>query len=122
METVYITHIGQMISGDCLNPILSADTLVVKDASIPITGSTRILSAETGMIGIPEFTERGIKVKFLIDNQTKLGSAIDVRSVQYPAANGIYVIYKLGFQIASRDTPFYYVAEAARLPGSTTPS
>ena len=95
---------------------------MVKDALIPISGTTRILSAETGMIGIPEFTERGIKVKFLIDNQTKLGSAIDIRSQQYPAANGIYVIYKLGFQIASRDTPFYYIAEAARMPGKGTPT
>ena len=104
------------------NIFIDNDTLVVKDALIPISGTTRILSAETGMIGIPEFTERGIKVKFLIDNQTKLGSAIDIRSQQYPAANGIYVIYKLGFQIASRDTPFYYVAEAARMPGKGTPT
>ena len=98
------------------NVFIDNDTLIVKDALIPITGSTRILSAETGMIGIPEFTERGIKVKFLIDNQTRIGSAIDVRSTQYPAANGIYVIYKLSFQLTSRDTPFYYIAEAARRP------
>lgn len=104
------------------NVFVDNDVLIVKDALIPLTGSTRILSAETGMIGIPEFTERGIKVKFLIDNQTRLGSAIDVRSVQYPAANGIYVIYQLAFQIANRDTPFYYIAEAARLPGRTTPT
>lgn len=104
------------------NVFIDNDTLVVKDALIPINGSTRILSAETGMIGIPEFTERGIKVKFLIDNQTRLGSSIDIRSQQYPACNGIYVIYKLGFQIASRDVPFYYIAEASRLPGKQTPT
>lgn len=104
------------------NVFIDNDILVVKDALIPISGSTRILSAETGMIGIPEFTERGIKVKMLLDNQTRLGSALDIRSTQYPAANGIYVIYKLGFQIASRDTPFYYIAEAARLPGRSTPT
>lgn len=104
------------------NVFIDNDTLVVKDAAIPVSGSIRILSAETGMLGIPEFTERGIKIKFLIDNQTRLGSAIDVRSVQYPATNGIYVIYKLGFQIASRDNPFYYIAEAARLPGGSTPT
>lgn len=104
------------------NIFIDNNILVVKDALKPISGTTRILSAETGMIGIPEFTERGIKVKFLIDNQTKLGSAIDIRSVQYPAANGIYVIYKLSFQIANRDTPFYYVAEAARLPNQVAPT
>lgn len=97
-----------------INAFIDDNTLVVKNAFIPLTGTTRILSAETGMIGIPEFTEQGIKVKFLLDNQTKLGGGLEVKSVQYPATNGNYVIYKLGFQIASRDTPFYYIAEAAR--------
>ena len=55
-----------------------------------------------------------LKVKFLLDNQTTLGSSLEIQSQQYPAANGTYVIYKLGFQIANRDTPFYYIAEAAR--------
>jgi hypothetical protein len=97
-----------------VNAFIDDDTLIVKDALIPLTGITRVLSAETGMIGIPEFTEQGIKVKMLIDNQTKLGAGLQINSVQYPAANGQYVIYKLGFDIASRDVPFYYIAEAAR--------
>jgi len=96
------------------NVFIDDNTLVVKDAFIPLSNTTRILSAETGMIGIPEFTEQGIKVKFLVDNQTKLGGGLDIRSTMYPAANGIYAIYKLGFDIASRDVPFYYIAEAAR--------
>ncbi len=66
------------------------------------------------MIGIPEFTEQGIKVKMLLDNQTKLGGGLRITSSIYPAVNGDYVIYKLGFDIATRDTPFYYIAEAAR--------
>lgn len=102
------------------NVFIDNDTLVVKDAAIPITGKTKILSSETGMVGIPEFTELGIKVKFLMDNQTVLGGALDIRSNQYKAANGIYVIYKLGFQITSRENPFYYIAEAARLPGQSS--
>jgi hypothetical protein len=104
------------------NVFIDNNTLLVKDAFIPVNGSTRILSASTGMIGIPEFTERGVKVKMLIDNQTTLGGGLDIQSTQYPAANGVYVIYKLGFQIASRETPFYYIAEAARFPGTGTPT
>lgn len=96
------------------NAFIDNDTLIVKDALIPLNGTNRILSAETGMIGIPEFTEQGIKVKMLMDNQTTLGSQLTIESVQYPAANGQFIIYKLGFEIASRDTPFYYTAEAAR--------
>ena len=97
-----------------INVFIDDNTLVVKDAFVPLTNTLRILNAETGMIGIPEFTEQGIKVKFLLDNRTTLGGSLRIESKQYPAANGDYVIYKLGFQIATRDTPFYYIAEAAR--------
>lgn len=97
-----------------VNAFIDDNTLIVKNAFIPLTGVLTILSSETGMIGIPEFTEQGIKVKFLLDNKTRLGGGLRIISTQYPAANGDYVIYKLGFQIASRDTPFYYIAEASR--------
>lgn len=89
--------------------------LVVKDANIPLTNKLRILALDTGMIGIPEITEKGIKVKFLLDNQTTLGGGLRIDSKIYPSANGDYSIYKLGFEIASRDTPFYWIAEGIRL-------
>lgn len=89
--------------------------LVVKNLYDPRPGPLKIISASTGMIGIPEFTEQGLKVKFLIDNQTTLGGLARVISQQYPAANGDYVIYKLGFQISTRETPFYYIAEMLRI-------
>lgn len=90
------------------------NVLVVKDDGIPITGISRDLNSGNGMIGIPEITEQGIKVKYLLDNVSKLGGALNITSDIYPAVNGSYVIYKLGFEIANRDTPFYYIAEAAR--------
>ncbi len=107
-------QVGNLAQMGNYNAFIDNNTLIVKDAFIPLNNSLRILSAQTGMIGIPEFTEQGIKVKFLIDNQTTLGSSLRIQSQQYPAANGDYVIYKLGFQIANRNTPFYYIAEAAR--------
>jgi len=97
-----------------INVFIDDNVLVVKDAWVPLNNTLRVLNAETGMIGIPEFTEQGIRVKFLLDNRTTLGGSLQIESKEYPAVNGVYVIYKLGFQIASRDTPFYYIAEAAR--------
>lgn len=88
--------------------------LVIKDINLPLPGFLRVLDIDSGMIGKPEFTEQGCKVKFLIDPQTKLGGALEIRSKTIPAANGIYIIYKLSFEIASRDTPFYYLAECIR--------
>ena len=97
-----------------VNAYIDDNVLVVKDAFVPLSNTLRILSAESGMVGIPEFTEQGIKVKYLLDNSSKLGGNLRIMSVQYPATNGDYVIYKLGFQIATRDVPFYYIAEATR--------
>jgi hypothetical protein len=92
------------------------DILVVKDVGVPIRGAVRELSSATGMIGIPEITEQGIRVKYLLDNISRLGGGLDIVSTVYPAVNGSYIIYKLGFEISNRETPFYYIAEAARKP------
>lgn len=98
-----------------INAYVDNDTLVIKQANLPLSGTAKVISADTGMIGIPDITEQGLRVKYLIDNQTRLGGLLSVKSVIYPAVNGNYIIYKLSFDIASRDTPFYYIAEAKRL-------
>jgi len=100
-----------------VNVFIDDDTLVVKDAYVPLTGQVRELSAKTGMIGIPEFTDRGVRVKFLVDSRTRLGGTLRLRSEEYPVADGNYVIYKLSFEITNREDPFYYIAEAARRSG-----
>ena len=98
-----------------IDAYLDNNTLIVKDKKIPLIGKLRKLSASTGMVGIPESTELGVRVIFLLDNYTVLGGALEITSVINPALNGRYVIYKLGFEIANRDTPFYWVAEALRV-------
>jgi tRNA(Leu) C34 or U34 (ribose-2'-O)-methylase TrmL len=96
------------------------NALIVKNWYVPLRNTLRIVDINNGMVGIPQFTEMGIRVKFFIDNKTTLGGALRVVSQRYPAFNGDYIIYKLGFDLASRDTPFYYTAEAARIPAGTT--
>lgn len=101
-----------------VNAYIDDGALIVKDFNVPLKNRVREVNIDTGMIGIPEFTETGIKVKMLFDNQTILGGALRVRSVLNPAANGLYTVAKLGFELASRDTPFYYIAEATRSAGA----
>jgi len=101
-----------------VNAFVDDGKLVVKDFGTPLRGAARVVDQGSGMVGIPEFTERGIKVRMLFDNQIVLGGALDVRSQLNPAASGFYTIYKLDFELANRDTPFYYVAEAQRIPGA----
>lgn len=97
-----------------VNVFIDNDVLIVKNQGQPINNTVVIVNQETGMVGIPELTEQGSKVKYLLDNKTKLGGSIRVTSQINPAINGDYVIYKLGFQIANRDEPFYWIAESAR--------
>jgi baseplate hub protein gp41 len=90
-------------------------TLVVKNLNLPLPNVVTIVNLETGMVEIPELTEQGIKVKFYLDGQTQLGGLLRVTSDRYPAANGDYVIYKLGFDIATREKQFFWIAEGKRL-------
>lgn len=98
-----------------VNAYLDDGALVVKDADAPLSGTARVLDLDSGLVGIPEITEQGVKVKYLLDNTSRLGGLLRVRSKLNPAASGDYAIYKLGFDITSRDVPFYWIAEARRI-------
>ena len=74
-----------------------------------------MLNKNTGMIGVPEGTENGVKVMMLFDPQTQIGSKLSLTSEINPVLDGDYNIYKLEFDISSRDTQFYLTAEANRL-------
>ena len=111
-------QVGQLGQLARVNAYVDDGALVVKDWNAPLADRVREVNLDTGMIGIPEFTETGIKVKLLFDNQTVLGGALRVTSRLNPAANGLYTVAKLGFELASRDTPFYFIAEATRSAGA----
>jgi hypothetical protein len=110
-----LKQVDKLGSVGAVSAYVDDNELVVKDIDLPLQGVQRILNEQSGMIGIPEITEQGVKVTMLLDNQTKLGGALKIDSVIYPTINGQYVIYKLGWVISSRDVPFYWVAEAKRV-------
>jgi hypothetical protein len=91
------------------------ETLFITDRGKAVAGSGMVLSKETGMIGIPQPTEQGVKVRYLLDPRARVGSQITIRSEINPAANGDYIIYKLGFDVCNRDTAFYSIAEARKV-------
>lgn len=109
-----VEHLGVM---GRVNAYIDDKTLVVKNFNAALERRIRDVNLDSGMIGIPEFTEQGIKVKMLFDNTTTLGGGLRVTSKLNPAANGIYTVFKLGFELASRDTPWYYIAECTRAAG-----
>lgn len=106
-----IEKLGEMGN---VNAYMDEQYLVVKDSDKPLMGRRKILNTETGMIGIPEITEKGIKIKFLFDTNVSLGGELKVESDLNPAVNGIYTIYKLDFSLSNHSTDFYWTAEAKR--------
>jgi hypothetical protein len=109
-----LKQVGHLGSAGGVNVFIDDNTLVVKNAGLPLTNQLTIVNQQTGMIGVPQLNERGVSVKFLVDSKTKLGGSLKVTSVENPSVNGTYVIYQIGFSICNRDTPFYYIAECSR--------
>ena len=67
----------------------------------------KVISKNTGMIGIPEPDQFGVKVKTLLDPSLFCGDWFNLQSEILPGLNGYYWIYTLDFTFASRETEFY---------------
>lgn len=97
-----------------VNAYVDDGELIVKDQNLPLEGVARVLSEFSGMVGIPELTQFGVKAKMLLDNVTKLGGALQIQSTIYPTVTGTYVVYTLAWNITSRGDPFYWIADSIR--------
>ena len=106
--------VNKLAEAGNVDAYLDDETLVVKDRDKPLRDRVKIIDNTTGMIGIPEATERGVKVKILYDMETVLGGEIQLTSELNPALDGSYTIYTIDFDLASRDAPWYYDIEATR--------
>lgn len=91
-------------------------TLIVKDSAKPRLGPVPLINQQTGMVGIPLITERGVSVTTLINNEVLVGGQMKVESDLNPAATGTWNIFKLGFEISSWEVPFYWTIEANNNP------
>lgn len=109
-----LKQVEELGRAGAVNAFVDDDKLIVKDSSAAMAGKAQVLNLETGMIGIPELTEHGIKVKYLYNNASAIGGALIVESKINPAVNGTYIIFKLSFDVANRQNPFYLTAEAKR--------
>lgn len=109
-----LRQVNALAEAGNVDAYLDDQTLVVKERNKPLANRVKIVNASTGMIGIPEATERGVRVRILFDLQTELGGQMDLTSELNPALNGSYTIYKIDFDLATRDTPWYLDIEATR--------
>jgi hypothetical protein len=89
---------------------------------------TTVISRETGMIGIPEITDKGVKVKALLNPKVVPGHLIDVRSDFLDETSGkdkrasdegggTFRVSECTFSGDNRDVEFYVEAEGNRVEG-----
>jgi hypothetical protein len=97
-----------------VNAYADDERLIVKDTGKPLQNVSHVLSAASGMIGIPEQIEHGCRVKYMLDPNTRLGGQLVIDSKINPGMSGKFIVYRVDFEIANRDTPFYNVVECLR--------
>lgn len=96
----------QLAGGVDAIPFLS--TLIVLDPKQTNGDAPVLVSADTGMVGIPMTTARGVYVRTMIDPAIRIGGGVKVDSKLNPSANGTYKVYQMSFEAASREPPFWY--------------
>ncbi len=89
---------------------------------------TTVVSKETGMIGIPTVTDKGVRIKALLNPEIAPGRTIDVRSDFLDEASGkdkrasddgggLFRVSEVTFSGTNRGEEFYVEAEGNRIEG-----
>lgn len=73
------------------------------------TGNIKLISKESGMIGMPEPDQFGVKVKTLCDPSAACGDWVQIKSDRIPSINGQYQTYTLDFDLTNREEAFYSI-------------
>lgn len=89
--------------------------LIVKDMDKAARGRRRILNMNSGLVGIPKATDKGVEVTYLIDGESLLGGQITLDSKFNKSLNGNYKIDQLKYDISTHDDPFFYIALCTQL-------
>jgi hypothetical protein len=110
-----LKQVDKLAEAGAVDAFVDGSQLIVKNRGVPLAQATHVLSADSGLIGLPELTEQGVRVRYLYDPNSRVGGRLELVSQLNPALSGSYEIYKLAFELASHEQPWYTIAEAKRL-------
>lgn len=79
------------------------------------TDSILLINAQSGMIGLPQPTPGGCKVKILLNNSIKTGDIVQVQSTRVTPVNGIYYVISITHEGELRGNNWYTTLECARI-------
>lgn len=109
-----IRQVARLQEAGQVRAFVDDSTLIVKDYDKPVEGRVRVLNMNSGMVGIPKATEKGVDVSFLITGESLIGGQLRLESKFNKSLNGDYLIAQLKFEIATHEDPFFYSAACTR--------
>lgn len=109
-----IKLVNQLQETGGVRAFVDDESLIVKDFDKAASGRLKILNMNSGMVGIPKQTEKGVDVTWLIDSESLLGGMLRLESKFNKAVSGDYIIDQLKFDVASHEDPFFYIATCSR--------
>lgn len=108
-------QVNRLAEAGGVRAFLDDGVLLVQDRDKATEGRIKVLNMNSGMVGVPKVTEKGVEVTYLIDGESNLGGKLRLESKFNKAANGDYKIDQLKFELASHEDPFFYTAICSRL-------
>lgn len=69
--------------------------------------TVKLVNENSGLIGLPEPDQFGVKFKCLLDSSWYCGDWVKLGSRVLPMINGYYQVYTIDFDFASREQQFY---------------
>lgn len=108
-------QINRLAEAGGVRAFLDDNKLIVQNYNDPVKGRIKVINMNSGMVGIPKATEKGVTVTYLIDGESVLGGLLRLESMFNKTLSGDYKIDQLKFDVASHDNPFFYQALCSRL-------
>lgn len=108
-------QVNRLAEAGGVRAFIDDERLIVQDYNEPTKGRIKILNKNSGMVGIPKSTEKGVTVNYLIDGESVLGGLLRLESEFNASINGDYKIDQLKFDVDSHDDSFFYQAVCSRL-------
>lgn len=100
---------------DSFTAFIDNDSLIVIDNNEqpPETSTTKkegyvkVINGDSGLIGLPQPDEHGVKIKVLLDPTVNLGDWFKLESERLPIINGFYQVYEMTYDFATREPQYY---------------
>lgn len=70
-------------------------------------GYVKVINGDSGLIGLPQPDEHGVKIKVLLDPSVNLGDWFKLESQRLPIVNAFYQVYEMTYDFATREPQYY---------------